>query len=171
MNEQNKPTLAIVIPCYNEEEALPVTASCLSALITRLIGEQTISPESTLLFIDDGSVDATWSLIEQYHAQNPAVFSGIKLRANCGHQNALLCGLLFIKDHADITISIDADLQDDIGAIDDMLKLYRNGAEIVCGVRSRGKQTVSSKEPARIFFTVLCACWALISLKTTPIFA
>jgi len=135
----NKPTVAIVIPCFNEEEALPETAKRLSGKIQNLISEKIICEKSTLLFIDDGSSDGTWKLIEKYHAENPVIFSGIKLSGNRGHQNALLCGLLSVKNHVDAVISIDADLQDDIDVIDKMIEKYRAGYEIVYGVRSDRK--------------------------------
>ena len=131
-----KPTVTVVVPCYNEEEALPETAKRLSEKIQKLISEEIIGEKSTLLFIDDGSRDSTWTLIEKYHAENPSVFSGIKLSGNKGHQNALLCGLLTVKDYTDAAISIDADLQDDIDVIDRMIDKYRAGYEIVFGVRS-----------------------------------
>jgi len=136
----NKPTVAIVVPCFNEEEALPETAKRLSEKIQTLISENIICEKSTLLFIDDGSNDDTWNLIKKYHGENPSVFSGIKLSGNRGHQNALLCGLLSVKNHADAAISIDADLQDDIDVVDKMIEKYRSGYEIVYGVRSDRKR-------------------------------
>jgi glycosyltransferase involved in cell wall biosynthesis len=132
-------TLAIVVPCYNEEEVLPETAEKLSIKIHKLISDKIISEKSTILFIDDGSSDNTWSLIEKYHAENSSVFSGIKLSVNKGHQNALLCGLLAVKDRVDAAVSIDADLQDDLDVIDKMIEKYRAGYEIVYGVRSNRK--------------------------------
>jgi glycosyltransferase involved in cell wall biosynthesis len=132
-------TLAIVVPCYNEEEVLPKTAEKLSIKIHKLISDRIISEKSTLLFIDDGSSDNTWELIKKYHSENPLVFSGIKLSINKGHQNALLCGLLAVKDRVDAAISIDADLQDDIDVIDKMIDKYRAGYDIVYGVRSNRK--------------------------------
>jgi len=104
--------------------------------LLQLISEQIIDEKSTLLFVDDGSSDNTWGMIEKYHMENPSVFSGIKLSGNKGHQNALLCGLLTVKDYADAAISIDADLQDDINVIGKMVERYRSGYEIVYGVRS-----------------------------------
>jgi len=135
-NKSGKPVLAIVVPCYNEQEVLPETAKRLSGKLQELISEQNIDEKSTVLFIEDGSSDNTWSLIEKFHAENPFVFSGIKLSGNRGHQNALLCGLLAVKDHVDAAISIDADLQDDIDVIGKMVERYRAGYEIVYGVRS-----------------------------------
>ena len=133
------PKIVIIIPCYNEEEVLPETGKKLSDTLLRLISKKIICEKSTLLFIDDGSSDSTWNLIEKFHAENPFVFSGIKLSGNRGHQNALLCGLLAVKDHVDAAVSIDADLQDDIDVIGKMIEKYRAGCEIVYGVRSDRK--------------------------------
>jgi len=138
-SKMNKSTIAVIVPCYNEEEVLHETAKKLSEKLHKLIYEQIISEKSTIIFINDGSSDNTWNLIEKYHAENPSVFSGIKLSGNRGHQNALLCGLLAVKDHVDAAISIDADLQDDIDVIDKMIEKYRAGYEIVYGVRSNRK--------------------------------
>ena len=134
-----QPKITIVVPCYNEEEALPETAKRLSEKLKQLVHEKTISEKSTILFIDDGSNDSTWNLIEKYHFENPLIFIGIKLSQNRGHQNALLCGLLSVKDHVDATVSIDADLQDDVDVLEKMIKKYRAGCEIVYGVRSNRK--------------------------------
>jgi len=131
--------IAIVVPCYNEEEVLPETAKKLLQKIQDLGNRKTISETSQILFVDDGSSDATWGLIEKYHAENPQNFSGIKLSGNRGHQNALLCGLLSARDLFDAAISIDADLQDDIDVIDRMIEKYHAGCEIVYGVRSNRK--------------------------------
>jgi polyisoprenyl-phosphate glycosyltransferase len=139
-NKSGKPILAIIIPCYNEQEVLPETAKRLTGKLQQLISEQIIDEKSTLLFVDDGSNDNTWSLIEKFHVEKQFVFSGIKLSGNRGHQNALLCGLLTVKDHVDVTISIDADLQDDIDVIGKMVEKYRVGFEIVYGVRSNRKK-------------------------------
>ena len=139
MDRFNKPVLAIVVPCYNEQEVLPETAKKLSVKLQQLISEQIIGEKSTLVFVDDGSSDNTWSLIEKFHVENPSVFSGIKLSGNRGHQSALLCGLLSVKDHVDAAISIDADLQDDIDVINKMIEKYIAGCEIVYGVRSNRK--------------------------------
>jgi len=135
-NKSGKPILAIIVPCYNEQEVLPETAKRLYDTLQRLTSEQIISEKSTLLFVDDGSNDNTWRLIEEFYVENPFVFSGIKLSGNRGHQNALLCGLLAVKDHVDAAVSIDADLQDDVDVIGKMIEKYRAGYEIVYGVRS-----------------------------------
>jgi len=131
------PVLAIVVPCYNEKEVLPATAQQLLDVVRKLAADNAISQESKIVFVDDGSKDCTWELIENLCRENPQNFSGIKLSGNRGHQNALLCGLLSVKEFADASISIDADLQDDISVIDEMLKLYASGCEIVYGVRSK----------------------------------
>ena len=109
-----------------------------------------------MLFVDDGSNDSTWALIEKYHSENPLIINGIKLSANTGHQNALLCGLLFVKDYADVTVTIDADLQDDIDAIDKMLDAYYSGSEIVLGVRSgRDNDGFFKRASARLFYCLM----------------
>ena len=135
----DKPVIAIVVPCYNEEEVLPETLKILSEKIRQLVCGQIISEKSTLLFVDDGSSDSTWDLIEKYHAENPLNIGGIKLSGNRGHQNALLCGLLTVKKYVDAAVSIDADLQDDVNVIDKMIEKYIAGYEIVYGVRSNRK--------------------------------
>ena len=140
MEKPREPILVIVTPCYNEEEALSETEKRLSEKLKQLISQGLISPKSALLFVDDGSSDNTWNLIEKYHKENPLVFRGIKLTKNMGQQKALLYGLLSANDYADVVISIDADLQDDIEAIDKMLESYSVGYEIVLGVRS-GRET------------------------------
>jgi glycosyltransferase involved in cell wall biosynthesis len=137
--ELTTPVIAIVVPCYNEQESLPETAKKLSEKITRLMSNKTVSEKSTIVFVDDGSEDNTWNLIEKYHIQNPLIFGGLKLSRNKGHQNALLSGLLAVRKFADAVISIDADLQDDIEVIDKMIARYVMGYEIVYGVRSQRK--------------------------------
>jgi glycosyltransferase involved in cell wall biosynthesis len=128
----------IVVPCYNEEEALPETSKRLLSEIERLRASSIASDDSRIVFVDDGSTDKTWELIRNFYESNP-VFCGIKLSKNRGHQNALLCGLLSVKDYCDAAISIDADLQDDVSAIGGMINQYASGAEIVYGVRSDRK--------------------------------
>lgn len=131
--------LYLVIPCYNEEEVLPITKKALTEKMESLIKENKISKESKVMFVNDGSKDKTWELIEEYHKENP-LFVGVKLSRNKGHQNALLAGLMTAKKYADITISMDADLQDDIGVIDKMIEENNQGSEIVYGVRSSRKR-------------------------------
>jgi len=126
--------LSIVVPCFNEEEVLPESAKRLSLLLQRLIDQGDVATDSKIYFIDDGSKDATWSLIEIMNNNNPQI-SGIKLSRNRGHQNALLAGLLTVR--GDIVISLDADLQDDIEIIPKMLNEHHQGAEIVYGVRAK----------------------------------
>jgi len=125
--------LSIVVPCFNEEEVLPESATRLLFLLQRLMHQGDVSTDSKIYFIDDGSEDATWSLIEAMNVKNPQI-SGIKLSRNRGHQNALLAGLLTVP--GDVVISLDADLQDDIEIIPKMLTEFNQGAEIVYGVRA-----------------------------------
>ena len=156
MEKPREPILVIVSPCYNEEEALPETEKCLSEKLTQLISQGLISPKSGLLFVDDGSSDNTWNLIEKYRKENPLVFKGIKLTENMGQQKALFYGLLSVKDYADVIISIDADLQDDVEAIDKMLKSYSLGYEIVLGVRSgREADGFFKKANAWLFYRLM----------------
>ena len=137
-------TLYLAIPCYNEETVLPETARRLREKFTALRAAGTIGPMSRICFIDDGSKDATWQLISDLHARDPA-FSGSRLSRNRGHQNALLCGLMTLRNRADCVISMDADLQDDIDAIDAMLTAFQNGNDIVYGVRASRKQDSAFK--------------------------
>lgn len=130
------PVLYIVIPCYNEQEVLPVTSGMFLQKITDLIASGKVSDKSRVVFVNDGSKDNTWALIEALAAQNE-YFEGICLSRNRGHQNALLAGLMTVKDKCDITISIDCDGQDDINAMDAMVDAYLDGCEIVYGVRSK----------------------------------
>jgi len=130
--------LFMVIPCYNEQEVLPETSKRLKEKLNTLIKSEKISPDSRIVFVDDGSRDNTWNMIDELHKEDP-IFQGVKLSRNRGHQNALLAGLMTVKDICDISISMDADLQDDINAIDGMVEKYENGAEIVYGVRSQRK--------------------------------
>lgn len=130
--------LAIVVPCYNEEAVLEQTVAALSDVMQKLMEKGKISNDSFLMFVDDGSRDRTWELIESFHNKNQLV-AGIKLAGNVGHQNALLAGLLSVKDKIDISISIDADLQDDVAVIEEMVDKYQEGSDIVYGVRSARK--------------------------------
>ncbi len=130
------PILYIVIPCYNEEEVLPLTSGMFLEKITTLVAAQRISPKSRVMFVNDGSKDKTWEIIQRLSGENEH-FEGISLSRNRGHQNALLGGLMCAKDLADITISIDADGQDDINAMDEMLSEYEKGCDVVYGVRSK----------------------------------
>lgn len=139
LGENMSKILYLVIPCYNEEEVLPLTKKELKSKMESLIEEKKISKDSRVMFVNDGSKDKTWDLIEEYHNEDP-LFVGVKLSRNKGHQNALLAGLMTAKKYADITISMDADLQDDISVIDKMLAENEKGSEIVYGVRSSRKK-------------------------------
>jgi glycosyltransferase involved in cell wall biosynthesis len=126
--------LAIVIPCFNEEAVLPEAIKRLDALLVELLGAESIAKGSHVLFVDDGSKDKTWSIIEQATVENPCI-KGIKLSRNRGHQTALIAGLLSAE--GDAIISVDADLQDDLNAMVQMISAYQAGADIVYGVRKR----------------------------------
>lgn len=130
--------LYIVIPCYNEQDVIKETAKRIGSLFDQLIHEGWIDRESKIVFVNDGSKDMTWNIIEELSKMNP-YYAGINLSRNVGHQNALLAGLMTVKHLVDVTISMDADLQDDINVLVDFLKKYNNGADIVYGVRSSRK--------------------------------
>lgn len=148
-------TLYLVIPCYNEEAALPETSKRLSDKMTSLIKQDKINKNSRIVFVDDGSKDNTWDIISALHEKDP-LFQGIKLSKNQGHQNALLAGLMTVKSLCDAVISLDADLQDDIDAIDEMLEKYYNGCEIVYGVRnSRETDTFFKKATAEGYYKAM----------------
>lgn len=132
------PVLYIIIPCYNEQEVLPITAPMFLEKLKALVAADKISADSRILFVNDGSRDNTWQIIQKLSREEPR-FTGISLSRNRGHQNALLAGLLEAKDKCDITISIDCDGQDDMDAMDAMVDAYREGAEVVYGVRSSRK--------------------------------
>lgn len=148
-----QPSLAIVVPCYNEEEVLPTTVDALGGIIDQLIQDNKVSQDSYILFVNDGSKDATWELIEKYGSEKPFV-QGLKLSRNVGHQNALLAGLHYVK--TDITVSIDADLQDDITAIIKMVDAYHQGYDVVYGVReSRTSDSRFKRLTANGFYKVM----------------
>lgn len=147
--------LYLAIPCYNEEEVLRDSAAKLSNKYKAMMSEGKITSDSKIVFIDDGSKDKTWEIITQLHAENP-VFQGIKLSRNRGHQNALLCGLMTLKNKADAVISIDADLQDDINVFDEMVEKYEAGCDVVYGVRSkRETDTFFKRFTAEAFYKIL----------------
>lgn len=147
--------LYIVIPCYNEENVLPLTAPMFLEKLNNMISKNLISEKSKILFVDDGSKDKTWDIISDLSKGNEA-FSGIKLSRNRGHQNALLAGLMEAKEKCDITISIDCDGQDDINVMEKMVEEYHNGAEVVYGVRSsRKKDTFFKRVTAESFYKFL----------------
>lgn len=154
------PRLIIVIPCYNEQEVLPITAPQFLVKITQLADEGLISPDSRVMFVNDGSKDDTWSIIQDLAAQDEH-FIGIAQSRNRGHQNAVLAGLMEAKDICDITISIDCDGQDDINAMDEMVKAYHDGCEIVYGVRSkRDTDTFFKRFTAESFYKLMNAMGA-----------
>ncbi len=130
--------LYIVVPCYNEQEVLPETSKRLKKKMTDLMEKGIVDSESRIMFVDDGSRDQTWSLISEL-AKEDAIFAGVKLSRNQGHQNALLAGLMTAKQYADCVISMDADLQDDIDAVDAFLQKFADGNDVVYGVRSSRK--------------------------------
>lgn len=147
--------LYVVIPCYNEEEVLPETSNRLKEKMESLVKEGLISSDSRVCFVNDGSKDKTWEMISALHNENP-LFSGINLSRNRGHQNALLAGLMTVMDRADMVISMDADLQDDINAMDEMIKKYHEGVDVVYGVRSsRAKDTFFKKATAEGFYKLM----------------
>lgn len=146
--------LAVVMPCYNEEEALPETARVVRRLFDALCAEGAISADSYVLLVNDGSRDKTWEVIEQLHRES-GLFRGLKLARNFGHQNALLAGLMHATD-ADAVVSIDADLQDDPEAIRGMLEKYNGGYEVVYGVRSdRSSDSWSKRFTAQTFYKII----------------
>lgn len=147
--------LYLVIPCYNEQEVLPETARRLKEKLQSLIEKEKIAEGSRIVFVNDGSGDRTWEIIKELHEAD-SIYSGINLSRNRGHQNALLAGLMTVKDHADLVISMDADLQDDVNAIDEMIDKYMDGTDIVYGVRSsRTKDTFFKKATAEGFYKLM----------------
>jgi glycosyltransferase involved in cell wall biosynthesis len=151
----SKPILWIVIPCYNEENVLPITSPLFLQQLKKMIGEEKISDKSRILFVNDGSRDRTWDIIAELAAKDEH-FIGISQSRNRGHQNAVLAGLMEARDVCDITISIDCDGQDDISAMDKMVDAYLNGVEVVYGVRSkRDTDTFFKKFTAESFYKLL----------------
>ena len=147
--------LYVVIPCYNEEEVLHETARRLREKFATLIGAEIISEKSRITFVNDGSKDSTWKIISELHSEDK-IFSGINLSRNRGHQNALLAGLMTVKDLADAVISMDADLQDDINAVDEMLAKYAEGYDVVYGVRNkRATDTFFKRFTAEGFYKMI----------------
>ena len=149
------PKLMIVIPCYNEEEVLPITSKLFREELEGLIERKKVSPDSRILFVNDGSTDATWEIITRL-SEECALFEGISQSRNRGHQSSLLAGLMEARELCDFTISIDCDGQDDITAMDRMVDEYLNGAEIVYGVRSARKtDTFFKRFTAQSFYRLL----------------
>ena len=152
---KNKPVLYIIIPCYNEEKVLPITAPLFKQEIMKLINRNIISVKSKIMFVNDGSKDQTWNILCEL-AKKDDCFLGISQSRNRGHQNAVLAGLMESKDQCDITISIDCDGQDDINAMDSMVEEYLKGSEIVYGVRSRrDTDTFFKRFTAESFYKLL----------------
>lgn len=151
------PDVMFVVPCYNEEAALPVTADVLRRKVAALAADGRIGGNSGVVFVDDGSSDSTWSVIERLHGDCPDVVHGIKLAHNKGHQNALYAGLMqALERGADACISMDADLQDDPDAVDRMIEEYRSGSEIVYGVRdNRDTDTAFKRGTAHAFYSLM----------------
>lgn len=147
--------LYIVVPCYNEQEVLPETSKRLFDKMTALREQQKIDEKSRILFVNDGSKDATWHLIEELCAKSP-LYAGVNLSRNRGHQNALLAGIATAVPHADMIVSMDADLQDDINAMDEMIAAYQAGNDVVYGVRSsRQKDSFFKRNSAQLFYRLM----------------
>lgn len=148
--------LAIVVPCYNEEEVLKIASLALRTVLNQLADQGKIARDSFVLFVDDGSRDKTWELIEEEHGLYPEQVLGVKLAGNVGHQFALTAGLVTAKDLADVTVSIDADLQDDVNVIEEMIDKFHSGCDIVYGVRKeRNSDTFFKRFTAQAFYKVM----------------
>ena len=148
--------LAIVVPCYNEEEVLKIASKTLREVLDDLVKKGKIAEESFILFVNDGSKDRTWELIEEEHKEFPKKVCGLKLAGNVGHQYALTAGLITAKDLSDVTISIDADLQDDVAVIEEMIDQFHAGNDIVYGVRKERKtDTFFKRTTAQCFYKLM----------------
>jgi len=155
MEREKNQILYLVIPCYNEQEVLPETSKRLLEKMNSLMEQGMISRDSKIMFVNDGSKDRTWEMIEELHETNP-IYQGVKLSRNRGHQNALLGGLMTAKEYADMAISLDADLQDDIDVIDQFVEKYYEGCDIVYGVRSaRDTDTFFKRFTAEGFYKLI----------------
>ena len=155
MEREKNQILYLVIPCYNEQEVLPETSRRLKEKMESLMDRNMISRDSKIMFVNDGSKDRTWEMIEELHDQDP-LYQGVKLSRNRGHQNALLGGLMTAKEYADMAISLDADLQDDIDVIDQFVEKYYEGCDIVYGVRSaRTTDTFFKRFTAEGFYKII----------------
>lgn len=153
--------LAIVVPCYNEEPVLKICSEALRGVLTNLISKNKISDDSYILFVNDGSKDKTWELIEEEHKLYPVSVKGVKLAGNVGHQYALTAGLLTAMQMSDVTVSIDADLQDDVDVIEEMIDKFHEGKDIVYGVRKkRTTDTFFKRTTAQGFYKVMNAMGA-----------
>lgn len=156
MTPDSVPVLAIVVPCFNEQDVFPETESKLRELLGNMMSESLISPDSYVVYVDDGSTDRTWILIEEAAKHYPGIDCGVKLGHNAGHQNALLAGLEVVKDKCDAVVTIDADLQDDIEAIPRMVRAFISGDEIIYGVRdSRDSDSRFKRSSAGFFYKTL----------------
>lgn len=152
---RSEPILWIIIPCYNEEAVLPITAPLFLKELRHLIDGGQVSEDSRILFVNDGSKDSTWEIISSFAAQDEH-YLGISQSRNRGHQNALLAGMMEAKDRCDVTITIDCDGQDDIGAMDRMIEEYRNGCDVVYGVRSsRESDSFFKRSTAQTFYKMM----------------
>lgn len=152
---EKKAIIGIVLPCYNEELVLAETSKRINDILINLVSKYIISDESFAVFVDDGSKDKTWSLIENFSKKNKHL-KGLKLAKNVGHQNALFAGLITYKEHADAVISIDADLQDDVNIIEEMILKYLSGIDVVYGVRKeRNTDTFFKKNTALLFYHLM----------------
>lgn len=152
MRGRKRPVIYLVVPCFNEEEVLRETYRRLEGKILELVKTRKISARSRVVFVDDGSGDGTWEMIEGFRGK----VIGVKLAKNVGHQNALLAGLMYAKDFSDATISLDADLQDDVEAIDEFIEKFRGGAEVIFGVRKdRRKDSEFKRGSAKIFYRLM----------------
>ncbi len=148
--------LAIVVPCYNEEEVLKLASEALRGVLEDLVQKEKIAPDSFIMFVNDGSRDRTWELIEEEHAAYPVRVKGVKLAGNVGHQFALTAGLITAKDMSDVIISIDADLQDDVNVIEEMIDKFHAGSDIVYGVRKERKtDTFFKRTTAQAFYKLM----------------
>ena len=148
--------LAIVVPCYNEEEVLKMASEALRNVLQDLVQKEKIAADSFILFVNDGSKDRTWELIEEEHKLYPVQVRGVKLAGNVGHQYALTAGLITAKDMSDVTVSIDADLQDDVAVIEEMIDKYHEGNDIVYGVRKERKtDTFFKRTTAQGFYKLM----------------
>ncbi len=155
--------LAIVVPCYNEEEVLNMASEALRGVLDDLIAKGKIAKDSFVLFVNDGSKDRTWQLIEEEHGKHPIQICGVKLAGNVGHQSALTAGLITAMELSDVTVSIDADLQDDVAVIEEMIDKFHEGSDIVYGVRKERKtDTFFKRVTAQGFYKVM----ELMGVKT-----
>ena len=164
--ERQDTVLYIVLPCYNESEGLEYSAKRLIEKRNNLIKENLISPSSRIVFVDDGSTDESWEIIAKLHGEFSEI-QGISLAHNRGHQNALLAGLMFAKDRADVTITIDADLQQDINAMEEFLEKYYAGCEIVYGVRNSRKTDGAFKKGTAGLMNIWAVLKLFMVLETT----